>query len=113
MTGDERLVLDTNVIISGLLFEGSVPARALLKAQDGRILISEATSNELIEVLSRSRFDRYVEWGIRQSAAAQYIKSCEMVEIPSPIRAIRAMTNSWNWRSMAVPTSLSAVTMIW
>jgi uncharacterized protein len=89
MTGDERLVLDTNVVISGILFSGSIPHRALLRAQEFRVLASEATRLELIEVIGRSRFDRYVESDIRQALAAEYLRACEMVEIASPIRACR------------------------
>ncbi len=71
MTGDERLVLDTNVVVSGILFSGSVPHLALLKAQDFRILASEATKLELSAVINRSRFDRYLETAIRQKLLAR------------------------------------------
>jgi predicted nucleic acid-binding protein len=40
MTSEERLVLDTNVVVSGLLFPGAAPAKALLKAQKGIVFKS-------------------------------------------------------------------------
>jgi len=46
MAGLERLVLDTNVVLSGLLFPVSVPSRALLKAQQSVVLASNVTRQE-------------------------------------------------------------------
>jgi putative PIN family toxin of toxin-antitoxin system len=89
MSEAERLILDTNVVLSGLLFPGSKPSEALLKAQKARILASDATLLELIEVVGRARFDRYVEAGIRQRLLAEYIKTTERVEIYHSIRACR------------------------
>lgn len=89
MPSEERLVLDTNVVVSGLLFADSAPARALLKAQSGTVLSSEATRLELIHVMSRSRFDRYVDRRIRQQLTARYVKATVLIEIPVPIRACR------------------------
>ena len=54
MPGAERYVLDTNVVLSGQLFPGSTPSRALLKAQAGKVLASDETMLELVEVMSRT-----------------------------------------------------------
>ncbi|MGA3035238.1 MAG: putative toxin-antitoxin system toxin component, PIN family [Terracidiphilus sp.] len=89
MTSEERLVLDTNVVVSGLLFPGAAPAKALLKAQKGIVLSSDATRLELIQVLSRGRFDRYVGRRIRSRLVAQYLNATLLIETPSPIRACR------------------------
>jgi putative PIN family toxin of toxin-antitoxin system len=92
MTNDEqavRIVVDTNVVLSGLLFPGSVPSRALLRAQAGTMLASTATCEELAETMSRSRFDRYVDTEIRLQLVREYQRTCVMVEIPSPIHACR------------------------
>lgn len=43
----------------------------------------------MIEVIQRTRFDRYVERGIRGALAAAFVNACEHIEIPSPIRACR------------------------
>lgn len=56
-----RFVLDTNVLISGLLFKTSVPFRAIeLAEKQGIILYSEATLNELEQVLNRKKFNKYL-----------------------------------------------------
>jgi putative PIN family toxin of toxin-antitoxin system len=89
MPGDERIVLDTNVVLSGLLFPGSVPSRALLQAQARTVLASEATRRELTEIMDRSRFDRYIERWLRKRLADEYARSCETVEILFPIHACR------------------------
>jgi putative PIN family toxin of toxin-antitoxin system len=89
MADPERVVLDTNVVVSGMLFPGSIPSQALFKAQKGRVLASEATNLELLEVLKRSRFDRYIEAGIRNALAAEYLNACELIPIPFPIHACR------------------------
>jgi putative PIN family toxin of toxin-antitoxin system len=89
MSAIARLVLDTNVVLSGLLFPGLIPSRALLKAQKEHVLGSDATLLELVEVMGRARFDRYVERGIRQRLAAEYMNGCEIVPVLYPIRACR------------------------
>ena len=89
MATAERIVLDTNVVLSGILFPGSTPHRALLKAQAGRILASDETLLELIEVLGRRRFDRYVERSIRERLAAEFAHAAEKVQIETAVRACR------------------------
>jgi len=84
-----RVVVDTNVVVSGILFPASTPSRVLRKAQECRVLISEATKQELVEVMRRSRFDRYVERSLREGLVAEYLQACKMVEIQFPIRACR------------------------
>jgi putative PIN family toxin of toxin-antitoxin system len=89
MSDTEQLVLDTNVVLSGLLFPGSTPSQALLKAQHCMVLASDATLLELIEVMERVRFDRYIERSVRQRLVAEFVNACERVQIPSPIHACR------------------------
>jgi putative PIN family toxin of toxin-antitoxin system len=94
MTGEERpnegrIVLDTNVVVSALLFFGSAPANALLKAQKGIVMSSDATRLELIDVMSRSGFDRYVRREIRQRLTAQYVNASLAIDISAPIHACR------------------------
>jgi putative PIN family toxin of toxin-antitoxin system len=87
MPDAERLVLDTNVVVSGMLFPSAAPGRALLKAQAHRLLVSEATLLELVEVMSRARFDRYVEREVRRQLVVAYMNASETVQITSSIRA--------------------------
>ncbi len=58
---EQRLVLDTNVLVSRLLFPKGTAARAVDRALEvGVLLASTATLAELVTVLSRPKFDRYV-----------------------------------------------------
>ena len=58
---DPRLVFDTNVLVSAVLFLSSVPAQALEFGQAaGTLLLSDETAEELCRVLMRTKFDRYV-----------------------------------------------------
>jgi putative PIN family toxin of toxin-antitoxin system len=57
----ERVVVDTNVLVSQLVLPFSVPDEAVRKAvTSGRLLFSDSTMKELAGVLSRPKFDRYV-----------------------------------------------------
>ena len=48
-----RTVLDTNAIVSALLFNDSAPGRALIRALDtGAILVSATLAQELQDVLN-------------------------------------------------------------
>jgi putative PIN family toxin of toxin-antitoxin system len=89
MTALVRLVVDTNVVLSGLLFPGSIPSRVLLEVQGSVILASNATRQELTEVVERARFDRYVQREIRRRLVAEYLRATVTIEIPFPIRACR------------------------
>ena len=84
-----RLVVDTNVVLSAILFPHSVPGRALRLAQGSVVLASKYTLQELKEVAERSRFDRYVEAGKRRRLVAEYVRAAVAVDIPFPIRACR------------------------
>jgi len=84
-----RIVLDTNVVVSGALFPGSVPAKALLLAQSSLVLISQETAEELTSTLMRPRFDRYLSPAIREQLVQAFLHACTVIEIPSPIRACR------------------------
>jgi putative PIN family toxin of toxin-antitoxin system len=62
-----RIVIDTNVIFSALIFSKSTTMQALREAkQNGVILISVEILSELIDVLSRPKFDRYLSRKIRE-----------------------------------------------
>ncbi|MGA2341022.1 MAG: putative toxin-antitoxin system toxin component, PIN family [Terracidiphilus sp.] len=89
MTQTPRVVLDTNVAVSGLLFPGSVPAQAIFKAQSGTVLASGAMRLELLEVFSRPHFDRYATREDRLQLASAFIFATVEVLVTTPIRACR------------------------
>lgn len=85
-----RVVFDTNVIVSAMLFGDSVPGRAFLDVLDnGTILMSRSLARELSEVLGREKFDRYVSREQRDRFLASLIRESDMIEVTESIRACR------------------------
>ena len=85
-----RCVFDTNTVVSALLFSRSVPRRALARAlQVGALLMSQALSEELDDVLSRHRFDRYVTRQERTAFLRYLLRMAMSVEITERIQACR------------------------
>ena len=81
-----RFVFDANVIVSTFLFKTSPPRLALETAKNqGIIILSETVIDELSNVLSRPKFDRYLARLIRQElletlvAASLLVKPSESV----------------------------------
>ena len=67
MRTDRKLVIDTNLWVSRLLLPGGTAGRAVDHGLNWGIpLVSEATLDELSEVLSRGKFDKYVSREDRQ-----------------------------------------------
>lgn len=86
----QRIVVDTNALISRLLLPHSVPGLAVSRAVDsGQLLVSEATMNELADVLSRPKFDRYLSIEERQHFLVLLGRVAEMVLILRSIRICR------------------------
>jgi uncharacterized protein len=85
-----RVVVDTNALVSRLLVAGSVPSQAVRKAVDeGQLLVSEDTMEELARVLSRRKFDRYVSIEDRVEFVRVVSRVAEMVPIVHRIHACR------------------------
>ncbi len=86
----QRIVVDTNALISRLLLPTSIPAQAVRKAIEvGELLVSEATMTELADVLSRPKFDRYVDLEDRQKFLLLLGRVAEFVHTVHPVRACR------------------------
>jgi len=82
----ERVVVDTNVLVSRLILPDSRPAQAVRRALDSTLLFSEATMNELADVLSRAKFDPYVTRRDRE----QFVRElCTLVEFVPIIQGVR------------------------
>ena len=85
-----RFVLDTNVLISALLLKTSVPFQAIeLAEKQGIILYSEATLNELEQVLNRKKFNKYLSLEDRQVFLLKFISSSQLVSITENITVCR------------------------
>ena len=94
MAARERVVVDTNALISRLLLPESTPSRAVRKAvADAQLLVSEATLEELAEVLSRAKFDPYLTIEERQQFMRLFGRMVELVPITRRVRLCRDPTD--------------------
>jgi putative PIN family toxin of toxin-antitoxin system len=85
-----RIVIDTNVYVSHILNPGSTPSRALLKAQQSAdILISKVIFDELAEVITRSKFDRYFSIAVRQTSLDELFAAAILFEPETSLIACR------------------------
>ncbi len=85
-----RVVVDTNALVSRLLLPGAMPSQAVRKAVDeADLLVSDETLDELVDVLSRPKFDRYVTVEERQKFVRFLGCIAERVSVIHPIRACR------------------------
>jgi putative PIN family toxin of toxin-antitoxin system len=85
-----RSVVDTNVLVSAVIFPDSVPREAVGKVlHHGVLLLSEDTFNELKEVLFRSKLDRYVSQEARALFLAQLRSAAEFIPAIRIVRECR------------------------
>lgn len=84
----DRVVLDTNVLISGALSASSIPSRALEAAvRQAQLLASAATLRELMATMLAPKFDPYVS---REKCDALLLRFAPLVEIVEVIQRVRA-----------------------
>lgn len=76
-----RYVLDTNVLLSALIFNRSAPGRALYLARQGTLLLSPETLDELTRVIRRKKFDPYTTLQDRDQFLAKLILDAEFVDV--------------------------------
>ena len=90
MTNDLRAVLDTNVVVSAMLSRDSVPGRVFVYlARRGGLIISEGTKYELINVILRPDFDRYLQEEERVEFFVGLEQQAQLVEVTHSITACR------------------------
>ncbi|MCS7309617.1 MAG: putative toxin-antitoxin system toxin component, PIN family [Armatimonadetes bacterium] len=90
MASEHRFVFDTNVMVSALLLRQSVARQALDKAlQQGRLLLSRETVEELSSVLRRSEFERYVTEDERLEFITALVREGVWVEISERVELCR------------------------
>ena len=86
----ERVVIDTNVLISSLFFATSTPAKAVEKAvTTAQLVATTETLRELIEKLLLPKFDRYVHRERRDALLQRVASLVEIIDVLQPIRASR------------------------
>lgn len=88
MTVPIRVVLDTNVVLSSLVFGGGLAGRVRLAWQGGAIqpLASTATVQELVRVLAYPKFR--LTQAEQEELLADYLPYTKTVRIPQPPPAV-------------------------
>lgn len=84
MTAPPRVVLDTNVVLSALVFGGGVAGQVRRCWQQGRCvpLVSTATVRELVRVLAYPKFRLSAQE--QHELLADYLPLAQAVRIPAP-----------------------------
>lgn len=82
--GPPRVVIDTNLVLSALVFAHGrlTPLRQAWQAQRIQPLVSRVTAAELIRVLAYPKFKLSPEE--QRELLADYLPCCETVRIPDP-----------------------------
>lgn len=87
---DQRFILDTNIIISAMLLKQSVARQAFDKAsEEGTLLISLSTVEEVNGVLRRKQFNKYLLEEERIEFATSLVRKASLVEITEKISECR------------------------
>ena len=90
MQAARRVVVDTNTIVSGILLPGSVPGKLLdFLAEHATLIFSTATRDELLGVIAREKFDRYVAIEARERAVTMLLRDAEIVTLRRLFHACR------------------------
>ena len=85
-----RVVFDTNVLVSALLFENSTPAQAFFAAlKHGKVLLSAPLAEEINRIIYRPKFDRYLTDEQRADFITALVESSVLIEIKETITACR------------------------
>jgi putative PIN family toxin of toxin-antitoxin system len=106
----ERVVVDTNALVSRPLLPNSIPGRAVRRVlDDGRLLVSEETLAEIAHVLGRVRFDRYVTLEDRQQFLRLLTRIAEFIPVVAAVQACRDPDND---KFLALAVSGNASTIV-
>lgn len=90
MSDTPRVVVDTNALVSRLLVPDSTPARAVRRAvNQAELLVSSATLDELVDVLTRPKFDRYLTTAERQRFVRLIGRIATLVQVVHSTHACR------------------------
>ena len=85
-----RVVIDTNVWVSRLLLASSIAARAVDRAlQNHEAVVSEASVEELADVLSRRKFGKYVSLEDRREFLRRVLQVATVVPVLSVVTDCR------------------------
>ncbi len=86
----ENIVIDTNLLISSLLFKNSIPRQAFQKAiNEFKIVTSSDCFLELKEVIFRPKFEKYIIKSDAMSFLNNYLILSKFIEITHNINICR------------------------
>jgi uncharacterized protein len=90
MPTELRFVFDTNTVMSAVLLKSSVPRQAFDRAiRLGKLLVSQATIEELYAVMRRKGFDKYVVEEARVEFVTALVREAVLVEVTENINKCR------------------------
>ncbi len=80
----DRVVLDTNIVVSALIGKGN-PRRVLeiISLREAIVCLSSATFAEYVEVLSRPKFARYPEFSESAVTTVRHLRSMSLFVKPT------------------------------
>ena len=85
-----RVVIDTNAWVSRLLLSRSTSARAVDRAlDDHEVVVSDALIEELADMLSREKFDRYVSLADREEFLRRVLRIARTIPVLSSVADCR------------------------
>jgi len=85
-----RIIFDTNVWISSLLYPNRDIVNAIQKGlKEGIILTSDDVTNEIVEVLSRPKFDKYISFSKRKEFLTEFYNISEEIQIIQSVKQCR------------------------
>ena len=85
-----RIVLDTNILISGLLFRNSKPQAVFdYVTQREVLLLSQEIYTEISQVLRRPKFDKYLSLEKRLAFLMLLLTKVEMITVTEKVFACR------------------------
>jgi putative PIN family toxin of toxin-antitoxin system len=85
-----RLVIDTNILVSGLMSVNSLPQQVFDYAtSEAILLISDEVQSEIENVISRPKLQKYITLERRTKFLAELSQQVERVTINQQIRACR------------------------
>jgi uncharacterized protein len=107
-----RVVLDTNVVLSALVFARGITAQLRLQWQAGRCvpLASTATVEELVRVLAYPKFK--LDAAEQQELLADYLPHVEVVTLPEPLPAVPACRDALDLPFLQLAAAGSAAALV-
>lgn len=90
MRATDRYVLDSNIVVSAMMFPTSVPGQALKKAiRSGTVVVSAQGMDELAHTVLNPKFDRYVPLALRQAFLQEFGLATLTVRVTTVISECR------------------------